>query len=92
VQPSEQNSEKDSDNKTRIRQYIVSTWLSGDDRGFDDDTDLAQTGVLDSFSTLSLMAFLSESLNVQIEPADVNAETFRSVNTIAKLVQGKAAT
>ena len=82
---------EDSDTKARIRQYIVTTWLSGDDRGFDDDTDLAQTGVLDSFSTLSLMAFLSESLNVQIEPADVNAETFRSVNSIGKLVAQKAA-
>lgn len=75
--------------KTGINQYIVSTWLSGDKRGFDDDTDLQQAGILDSFSTLSLIGFLESTFKVQLEPADINAETFKSVNTVSKLVLGK---
>jgi acyl carrier protein len=72
--------------KASIREHIVDTWLNGDGRGFDDDTDLQQTGVLDSFSTLALVAFLNDTFRVQLDPADINAETFKSLTTLAKLV------
>lgn len=72
-----------------INQYIVSTWLSGDARGFDDDTDLQQSGILDSFSTLSTIGFLESTFKVQLEPAEINAETFKTVNTLSKLVLEK---
>ncbi len=77
--------------KQSIRDHIVETWLNGDGRGLDDDTDLQQTGVLDSFSTLALVAFLDETFSVQIEPSDINGQTFHSVDTIAKLVLEKLA-
>lgn len=75
--------------KTTIHEQIVSTWLNGDERGFDDDTDLQQTGVLDSFSTMSLVAFIDDTFHVQLDPVDINAETFKSVTTIAALVETK---
>jgi acyl carrier protein len=78
--------------RTGIGQYIVSTWLSGDARGFDDDTDLQQTGILDSFSTLSLIGFLESTFKVQLDPADVSSETFKSVNALSRLVLDKLRT
>ena len=75
--------------RAAIRDYIVNTWLSGDDRGFDDDTDLQETGVLDSFATLDLTSFLGETFGVQLDPADVNADTFRSVTTLTELIETK---
>lgn len=77
--------------KSAIRQYIVDTWLSGDARGFDDDVDLQQSGILDSFSTLALIAYLDDTFHVQLEPADINAETFRCVNSVTKLILDKTA-
>jgi acyl carrier protein len=71
---------------TDIRDYIVHTWLSGDARGFDDETDLQQGGILDSFSTLALIGFLDDTFKVQLEPADINAENFRTVTRLARLV------
>lgn len=79
----------DSNVKSGIHEQIVSTWLNGDDRGFDDNTDLQSTGILDSFSTLSLVAFIDDTFHVQLDPADINAETFKSVTTIAELVSSK---
>jgi acyl carrier protein len=79
----------DSNVKSRIHNQIVTTWLNGDDRGFDDDTDLQGTGILDSFSTLSLVAFIDETFRVQLDPVDITAETFKSVTTIAELVGSK---
>ena len=72
-----------------IREHIVVTWLNGDSRGFDDDTDLQETGILDSFSTLALVAFIDEQFGVALDPAEINAETFKSVHTIADLIGGK---
>jgi acyl carrier protein len=74
-----------------IRDHLVVRWLNGDARGLDDETDLQRLGVLDSFSTLDVVAFLGEAFHVEIEPSDVNSETFRSIGTIAKLVAAKLA-
>jgi len=75
--------------KASIHTHIVGNWLNGDERGFDDDTDLQQAGILDSFSTLALVAFVDDTFSVQLDPADINAETFKSVNTVAQLVSQK---
>ena len=77
--------------KKAIYDYIVGTWLSGDGRGLDDDTDLHQLGVLDSFSTLSLISFLEGTFKIQIEPSEINAESLRSIGAIAGLVSQKRA-
>lgn len=77
--------------RASIRHYIVTTWLSGDERGFDDETDLLAAGVLDSFSTLSLTAFLAESFHVQLEPSEINPTHLRNVGAIASLVASKLA-
>lgn len=76
---------------TEVREHIVATWLNGDSRGFDDNTDLQETGILDSFSTLALVAFIDEKFGVSLDPAEINAETFKSVQTIAALVAAKKA-
>ncbi len=75
--------------RAAVRHYIVSTWLSGDERGFDDNTDLLAAGILDSFSTLSITAFLDESFHVQLEPAEINPANLRNVKAIAGVVMGK---
>jgi len=79
----------DTSVKTQLHQQIVGTWLNGDERGFDDDTDLQATGILDSFSTLSLVAFIDDTFHVQLDPVDINAESFKSVTTIAALLSNK---
>ena len=73
----------------RVREFVVESWLNGDDRGFDDETDMQRMGILDSFSTLALVAFLEETFKVQIEPVEINAESFRNVTAIASLVVAK---
>jgi acyl carrier protein len=72
-----------------IRQYIVDTWLSGDSRGFDDETDLTQAGILDSFSTLDMAAFIDDHFSVQLEPSEINASSFRNISSLAGIVMGR---
>jgi acyl carrier protein len=77
--------------RASIHQYIVSTWLSGDERGFDDDTDLLSAGILDSFSTLSITAYLDENFHVQLDPSEINPANLRNVNAITRIVLAKLA-
>ncbi len=76
--------------RTMIREYVVNEWLNGDGRGLSDETDLQEAGLLDSLSTLSLISFLESSFEIRLDPADVNPETFRSLDTVAALVDRKA--
>lgn len=78
--------------RASIHQYIVNTWLSGDERGFDDNTDLMNAGILDSFSTLSITAFLEQSFKARLDPADMTPENLRSVNALARIVLTKLPT
>jgi acyl carrier protein len=75
----------------RVREYVIESWLNGDGRGFDDDTDMQRMGILDSFSTLALVSFLEETFKIQIEPIEVNGETFRSLRAIGQLILDKLA-
>jgi acyl carrier protein len=75
-----------------IHDYIVTTWLSGDERDFSDDADLLQAGILDSFTTLNLAAFLDESFRAALDPAEINPQNFRSVNALTQTVLAKLAT
>jgi acyl carrier protein len=74
---------------SEIRDYIVITWLGGDARGFDDHTDLQASGILDSFSTLALVAFLDDAFKVHLDPTDVSTESFRTVDAVGRLVLHK---
>jgi acyl carrier protein len=75
-----------------IRDYIVTTWLSGDYRDFSDDANLLQAGILDSYSTLNLAAFLDETFHTALDPAEINPENFRTVNALTRVVLAKIAT
>ena len=75
--------------KSDIQQYIVENWLNGDVRGFGDDTDLQENGILDSFTTLALVNFLEEQYRIVLDPTDVNAENFRTVKDLERMVQAK---
>ena len=57
------------ENKRKIREYIVGMLLNGDDRDLKDDTDLQESGLLDSLSTLH-DRLPEKTFGIQIDPAD----------------------
>jgi acyl carrier protein len=75
--------------KQATRDYIVGNWLNGDHRGLKDDTNLQEAGLLDSITTLALVSFLEQQFAIQLDPGDVNAESFRTVDTIVALTASK---
>jgi acyl carrier protein len=55
------------------------------------ETDLIETGMLDSLALVELLAELEESFDVSISTDDLELENFRSITSIAVFVMQRAA-
>lgn len=76
--------------KETVRHFILNNFLPGEDASnLTDDTELKESGILDSLSTLKLVSFLEETFKVEFEANDLDAGNLSSVATIEKLVRSK---
>ncbi|MFB3910279.1 MAG: phosphopantetheine-binding protein [Candidatus Eisenbacteria bacterium] len=71
-----------------ILDYVKKEYLDDDDdTEVDLDTPLISSGIVDSFSMVSLKTFLERKYSISIPDAKATPEAFDSVNKIAKLVR-----
>ena len=76
--------------KETVRHFILNNFLPGEDAAnLTDDTELKESGILDSLSTLKLVSFLEETFKVEFEANDLDAGNLASVTSIEKLVRSK---
>jgi acyl carrier protein len=74
-----------------VRSFILENFLPGEDpRNLTDDTELKESGILDSLSTLKLVTFLEERFKIDLEATDLDAGNLASVLSIARLVERKS--
>lgn len=73
--------------KLKIQEYIVGNLLGGDPRGLTDDTPLAESGLLDSFSIIELIMYIEEEFQIKLDYHQIGLESFRSLNTVSQMVQ-----
>jgi acyl carrier protein len=79
-----------NDMKETLRAYILENFLPGEDpRNLTDDTELKESGILDSLSTLKLVTFLEERFGVEFEANDLEAGNLSSIDSIERLVRSK---
>ena len=70
-----------------ILDYVKKEYLDEDsDTEVDEKTPLISSGIVDSFSMVSLKTFLEKKYKIQIPDAKATPEAFDSVNKIAVLV------
>jgi acyl carrier protein len=57
-------------------------------RGFEinDETDLFETGAIDSLGIVELVLFIEEELNVKLDVSTLLADNFKNLNSIFKLL------
>jgi acyl carrier protein len=53
------------------------------------DEPLISSGLVDSFSLMDLSLLIENNFGVRIEDTELNAETFDSLEQLAKLIQSK---
>lgn len=73
-----------------VRRFILDNFLPGEDAAnLTDSTELKESGILDSLSTLKLVTFLEEQYKVEFEADDLDAGNLSTVANIAALVASK---
>ena len=72
-----------------VLEYVVDEYIDEDDDDIevDCDTPLISSGIVDSFSMVSLKAFLEKKYSIRIPDEDATPEAFDTVNKIVELVQ-----
>jgi len=71
-----------------VRDYIIREYVQeGDDREITETTPLISSGLVDSFSMVSLLRFLEKKYAIHIPDADATPEAFDTVERIVALVQ-----
>jgi acyl carrier protein len=81
-----------TDVRDEVRAFILENFLEGEDpRNLTDQTELRESGILDSLSTLRLVAFLEKTFNVELEADDLTQGNLSTIESIDTLVRGKGA-
>ncbi len=76
--------------ENEIRNYILNFFSPGEDSiKFQDDTDLLEKGILDSFAILQLVTHIEETYQIEVGFDEIVAENIRSVKLLADFVKRK---
>lgn len=74
--------------KQMIIDYVKKEFLEDeDDKEIKEDTPLISSGIVDSFSMVSLKTFLEKKYKVQIPDNEATPEAFDTVNNIMNLLK-----
>lgn len=72
-----------------IREYLVKELLNHDGLALPDDVPLIEEGYLTSLQAVELVLFLEERFRIEIDPEEVTEDNFRTLVSIAALVEKK---
>lgn len=76
------------DLKKTIIDYVKKEYLEEDaEEDVDENTPLISSGIVDSFSMVSLKTFLEKRFNIKIPDEKATTEAFDSVNNIIALLK-----
>lgn len=76
------------DVREAVLEYVIDEYIDEDDDiEVDADTALISSGIVDSFSMVSLKAFLENRYEIHIPDDEATPEAFDTVNSIIKLVE-----
>lgn len=79
-----------SDIKTVLREYVLENLLPGEDpANLKDDTELRESGILDSMSTLKLVTYLEEQYKVEFAASDLEPANLSCITALERLVRSK---
>lgn len=72
-----------------IRQFIVDTFLFGQDDGLGVDDPLLESRILDSTGILELATFIGGQYGIEVQDEEMLVENFGSIRAVAQFVERK---
>jgi len=73
--------------KDVVLEYIVDEYVEDEDEEVTYDTPLISSGLVDSFSMVSLKNFLEKKYDIKLPDEEATPEAFDTINSIAELVK-----
>jgi acyl carrier protein len=70
-----------------ILDYVVKEYIDDESIEITCETPLITSGMIDSFSMVSLLVFLENKFRIKIPPSKATPEAFNTVNNIVALVK-----
>jgi acyl carrier protein len=78
------------DTRAEVKNFILKKFYPGEDpANLTDDTELKESGVLDSLVAVELAEFLEQRFGIELEASDLETGNLVSITTIANLVEKK---
>ena len=79
-----------SEAEAQIRQFILDEFLRGEDpEELKNDTALITDGIVDSIATLTLVSFLEQTIDIQLQAHEVDVDHLNTINDMVALVSEK---
>ena len=70
-----------------VLEYVIDEYVEDEDEEITYDSPLISSGLVDSFSMVSLKVFLEKKYDIKLPDEDATPEAFDSVNSIVELVK-----
>jgi len=74
---------------TKLSNFIATKILKQPNRVISATEPLISSGLIDSFSLMDVSLFVEDTFGVRIEDTELNAETFDSLEALAKLIMSR---
>ncbi|MBI5951680.1 MAG: acyl carrier protein [Chloroflexi bacterium] len=74
---------------TQLSNFIVTKILKQPKRVISATEPLISSGLIDSFSLMDVSLFVEDTFGVRIEDTELNADTFDSLEALAKLIMSR---
>lgn len=77
------------DISAKIRNYIVTTFLFGDNSKVGDETSFLENSILDSTGMLELISFIEQEFALSIDPSELVPDNLDSVKNVTEFIERK---
>ena len=74
---------------TKLSNFIATKILKQPNRVISATEPLISSGLIDSFSLMDVSLFVEDTFGVRIEDTELNADTFDSLEQLAKLIMSR---
>jgi len=81
-----------SDIQTVVGDHVAASILKQPKRKIGADEPLISSGLIDSFSLVDLALYIEDTFGVHIDDTELNAQTFDTLDQLAKLIQSRQKT
>jgi acyl carrier protein len=78
-----------SDQKAKIKEFIIENFLFGNSDGLNDDTSFLEEGIIDSTGILELITFLEEEFATKVDDEELIPENLDSINNVLSFLATK---